>query len=152
MLLILDNCRAHPPAQELVSCNIFACFLPPNVTPLIQPMDQGIISNLKHIYKSAFPRNLVSTDMNVPEFQKNFDFKDAIYAWKDVKDSTLHNCWHKLWPTLATEDFDFEGSDDPDAVSTDQIEKLHHLASQAPASHPIRDVDSAEMEEWLNLE
>ena len=66
--------------MNLCLANVFACFLPPNVTSLIQPMDQGIISNLKHIYESAFLRNLVNTDMNVPEFQKNFDLKDAIYA------------------------------------------------------------------------
>ena len=97
-------------------------------------MDQEIFINLKHIYKSAFLHNLVNTDMNVPDFQKNLDLKDAIYAaalaWKDVKDSTLRNCWHKLWPTIATEDFDFEGFGDPDAVSTDHVERLQHLASQ----------------------
>ena len=95
-------------------------------------MDQGIISNLKHIYKSTFLRNLVNTDMNVPEFQKNLDLKDAIYAaalaWEDIKDSTLHNCWHKLWPTLATEDFNFKGSDNLDTVSTDYVERLSNLA------------------------
>uniref|UniRef100_K7F827 HTH CENPB-type domain-containing protein n=1 Tax=Pelodiscus sinensis TaxID=13735 RepID=K7F827_PELSI len=44
-VLLLDNCRAHPPASELVSGNIFATYLPPNVTSLIQPMDQGVIQN-----------------------------------------------------------------------------------------------------------
>ena len=156
VILLPDNCRAHLPALELVSRNIFAAFLPPNVTSLIQPMDQGIISNIKHYYKSGFLHKLVNTDLDVPEFQKSFDLEDAIYAaalaWKDVKDSTLHNCWHKLWPTLTTEDFDFEGFDDPDTVSADHVERLHNLASQAPESHPIRNVDSGEMEEWLNLE
>ena len=156
MILLLDNCSARPPANELVSGNIFAAFLPPNVTSLIQPMDQGIISNIKHIYISAFLRQLVNTDMNVPEFQKSFDLKDAIYAialaWKDVKDTTLQNCWHKLWPTVATEDFDFEGFDDPGDLTTDHVQRLQQLASQAPASHPIRDVDTAGMEEWFSRE
>ena len=88
-------------------------------------MDQGIISNIKHYYKSSFFRKLVNTNLDVPEFQKSFDLKDAIYAAalarKDVKDSTLRNCWHKQWPTLTTEDFEFEGFDDPDAVSTDHV-------------------------------
>ena len=153
VILLLDNCRAHPPGNELVLDNIFAAFLPPNVTSLIQPMDHGIISNIKHIYKSAFLRQLVNTDMNVPEFQKSFDLKDVIYvvalAWKDVKDTTLRNCWHKLWPTVATEDFDFEGFDDLNDLTTDHVQRLQQLASQAPASHPIRDVDTARMEEWL---
>ena len=41
VLLLLDNCRAHPPSSELTNGNIFTLFLPPNVTSLIQPMDQG---------------------------------------------------------------------------------------------------------------
>ena len=96
VILLLDNCRAGPPAHELVSGNIFAAFLPPNVTALIQLMDHRIIMNIKHIYKSAFLRQLINTDMSVPEFQKSFDLMDAIYAialaWKDVRDTTLRNC------------------------------------------------------------
>ena len=83
---------------------------------------------VKHICKSAFLHHLVNTDMNVPEFQKSFDLKDAVYAaalaWKDVKDITLRNCWHKLWPTVATKDFDFEGFDDSDDVTTDHVQRL----------------------------
>jgi hypothetical protein len=49
VLLIINNCKAQPPATELVSerGNILAAFLPPNVTSLIQPMDQGVPENLK---------------------------------------------------------------------------------------------------------
>ena len=132
-ILLLDNFRAHPPANELVSGNIFAVFLPPNVTSLIQPMNQGIISNIKHIYKSAFLRHLVNTDLNVPEFQKQFDLKDVIYAtalaWKDVKESTIRNCWHKLWPTVADEQLDFERFNDPDDITTDNVQRLQQLTS-----------------------
>ena len=105
VILILDNCRAHPPAQELVSGNIFAVFLPPNVTSLIQPMDQGIIANIKHIYKAAFLRKLVNADMDVPTFQRSFDLRDAVYsvalAWKGVKPELLFrtvgtNCGQQL--------------------------------------------------------
>jgi hypothetical protein len=62
VLLITDNCKAHPPATELVSerGNIFAAFLPPNVTSLIQPMDQGVIENLKSIYRRDVLRKLVN--------------------------------------------------------------------------------------------
>ena len=119
-------------------------------------MDQGILSNIKHIYKSALLSHLVNTELNVLEFQKQFDLKDAIYAaalaWKDVKESTLQSCWHKLWPTVAGEQLDFEGFDDPDDIITDNVQRLQQLASQAPASHPIRDVDAAGMEEWLSRE
>lgn len=43
-VLLLDNCKAHPPVAELVSGNIFATLLPPNVTSL---MVQGVIENFK---------------------------------------------------------------------------------------------------------
>ena len=48
-VLVLDNCPAHPSAEDLVSEDgkIIAHYLPPNVTSLIQPMDQGILEALK---------------------------------------------------------------------------------------------------------
>ena len=48
-LLVLDNAPAHPPGLEndLVGEYSFIKikYLPPNTTPLIQPMDQQVISN-----------------------------------------------------------------------------------------------------------
>ena len=45
--LIIDNCAAHPNVDKLKSIKIY--FLPPNTTSVIQPMDMGIINNLKVI-------------------------------------------------------------------------------------------------------
>ena len=54
-LLILDNCSAHPDEELLVSKDklVKAMFLPPNVTSLIQPMDQGVLECLKRHYKRS---------------------------------------------------------------------------------------------------
>lgn len=48
-LLLLNNCPGHSSAEELRSDdgNIFAMFLPPNTTALIQPMDQNVIQSIK---------------------------------------------------------------------------------------------------------
>ena len=46
ILLHVDNCMAEPKVSTLK--NILLEFLPPNTTSLIQPMDQGIIKNLKY--------------------------------------------------------------------------------------------------------
>jgi len=43
----LDNAPSHPSEEELMKRDIKAIFLPPNVTSLIQPMDQGVIEWLK---------------------------------------------------------------------------------------------------------
>ena len=48
-LLLFDNCVAHPEKDEMVSDDglIVAKFLPPNVTSLIQPMDQCVLEAMK---------------------------------------------------------------------------------------------------------
>ena len=44
-VLLLDNCAAHPYVKEFISKSgkIATKFLPPNVTSIIQPMDQGVL-------------------------------------------------------------------------------------------------------------
>lgn len=53
-LLIIDNAPAHPSGLEDDILEEFSfikvLFLPPNTTPLLQPMDQQVISNLKKLY------------------------------------------------------------------------------------------------------
>ena len=63
-MLILDNCSAHPNAEELVSEDgkIFAKYLPPNVMSLIQPMDQGVLIALKLRYKKKLLCRLLIED------------------------------------------------------------------------------------------
>ena len=50
-ILFIDNCAAHPGEEKLISDDgkIIAKFFPPNVTSLIQPMDQGILESLKRL-------------------------------------------------------------------------------------------------------
>lgn len=43
-LLLIDNAPSHPDESVLSVGEIKAMFFPPNVTSLIQPMDQGVIS------------------------------------------------------------------------------------------------------------
>ena len=56
VILFLDNCSAHPSEDELVSADgkITAKFLPPNVTALVKPMDQGVIESIKGLIESRF--------------------------------------------------------------------------------------------------
>ena len=64
-VLLLDNCSAHPDEEDLVSTDgkVTAKYLPPNVTSLIQPMDQGV---------------LVSNADIIEDFLKNLFFKTAM--------------------------------------------------------------------------
>jgi hypothetical protein len=106
VLLIIDDCKAHPPATELVSerRNICAAFLPPNFTSVIQPVDQGVIENLKSIYRRDSLRILVNYDGSHEQFISQYSSKDAVFnlacAWSAVKCITLWKTWRKLWPAV----------------------------------------------------
>ncbi|GCC36032.1 hypothetical protein chiPu_0014523 [Chiloscyllium punctatum] len=112
-ILLLDNCRAHPPESKLVSGNIFVIYLPLKVTALIQPMDQGIIENLKCHYRKNLLRKLLSSNEKITKFQNVYTLEDAVYnvacAWKLVKPQTLRCAWHKLLPNVSlSSDEEFE--------------------------------------------
>ncbi|KAK1333769.1 hypothetical protein QTO34_006156 [Cnephaeus nilssonii] len=60
-------------------------FLPPNTTPLIQPMDQQVISNVKKLYTKTL-------------FQRCFEIKHGRSVFQDHAIS-----WKKLWPESIAE-------------------------------------------------
>ena len=58
--LLLDNCFAHPNEDKFIlMAKILQKFLPPNVTPLLQPMDKVILESLKRAYRKLILRDLV---------------------------------------------------------------------------------------------
>ena len=60
--MFLNNCSANPSEDELVSADdkITAKFLPPNVTALVQPMDQGVLESIKSVYRKLNLRDLIA--------------------------------------------------------------------------------------------
>lgn len=57
VLMLVDNCAAHGHIQDLKAMQLE--FLPPNTTSLLQPMDQGVIRTLKHLYRSRMLSRMV---------------------------------------------------------------------------------------------
>jgi hypothetical protein len=63
IILFVDNCLAHPfvTMKELRAVKV--AFLPPNTTTKLQPLDQGVIKNLKyHYYKRTIWKMLDRID------------------------------------------------------------------------------------------
>lgn len=161
-VLLLDNCRAHPPAHELVSGSIFVAYLPANVTSLIQPMDQGVCQNVKSIYKKSFCRKMITSDLPVADFQQSFSIKDAIFhaamAWDEVKEVTLQRCWRKLYnDKLNVVDYQFVEDDCEDDFDEDNFEGFGEDLSVVTTIQKIKnimaetkiDLDEADIDEWL---
>uniref|UniRef100_A0A1B6ML08 HTH CENPB-type domain-containing protein n=1 Tax=Graphocephala atropunctata TaxID=36148 RepID=A0A1B6ML08_9HEMI len=150
-VLVLDNCRAHPKASDLVSGNIFCTYLPANVTPLIQPMDQGVIQNFKCMYRGMFIQRLLGSDCSVKEFQRQYNIKDAIFAaavaWNNVKNETLHKAWRKLYPQLFAENQSEEGENE---FSTEHSHILNSVNSDP--NHPLSHLSNEEINEWMEVD
>lgn len=97
ILLLLDNCGAHP---HLELTNIKLQFLPPNTTSKLQPLDAGIISTVKAIYRKRMLRHLLAEmeeTSSASELAKSITILDAIrwldLAWTGVKASTVRKCF-----------------------------------------------------------
>lgn len=82
-------------------------FLPPNVTSLIQPLDQGVIQILNVVIEVFFICSLLKTDCSLQDFQSGLNIKDAVFAaaiaWENVKSQTLQRAWRKIWPSVTSD-------------------------------------------------
>lgn len=112
IIMFLDNAACHP---HLTLSNIKLCFFPPNSTSITQPMDQGVIQNLKLHYRRHVLKSLVqnmSQSRSVSDLAKQISILDAV-RWiasvvKEVQRSCVVKCFRKAGFNLentANEDF-----------------------------------------------
>lgn len=109
ILLLLDNCAAHP---KLEFSNIMLTFLPPNCTASLQPMDQGIIRCLKSHYRRRLMVKLLEASDRGEKFQ--LSLLDAIHmiaqSWDMVSSDTIRNCFKHSG--IASRSYDFDEEDE----------------------------------------
>lgn len=118
-LLLINNAPSHPPIEEQRSDDgqIIAMYMPPNVTALIQPMDQNIIRLTKlHYKKSLLSMIIANPHLSVQEQLKSLNLRDAaIYlagAWENVTVVTITKCWKRILDFGVTNLCDFDSDDD----------------------------------------
>ncbi|KAK4325871.1 hypothetical protein Pmani_003575 [Petrolisthes manimaculis] len=116
-MVITDNASSHSKHLCTVSDDVKLCFLPPNVTSLIQPLDQGVIALFKRYYLRFTMQQMANAmdrdkDLTAPAFWKSYTIKDAIAnisrAWNSVPESALNGVWRNIWPDIVN---DFKGFD-----------------------------------------
>ncbi|XP_064488391.1 tigger transposable element-derived protein 4-like [Ornithodoros turicata] len=104
VLLIVDNCSAHKVDVELKSIEL--AFLPANTTAALQPMDQGIIKNVKSFYR----RHILERMILCPG-SYTVNLLSAMHmlarAWEQVTAATISNCFRHCGFVVA----DTEASD-----------------------------------------
>ncbi|XP_054725301.1 jerky protein homolog-like [Anastrepha obliqua] len=105
-ILVLDNAPTHP--YDCAVDDIKLVYLPPNVTSLVQPMDQGVIKSLKRGYRRKLVSEILqhseSEDKGLLEVIKKINIKDVIYmfatAFQEMPSSKFVKSWRKLWPDV----------------------------------------------------
>ncbi|XP_064410264.1 jerky protein homolog [Latimeria chalumnae] len=161
IVLLLDNCSAHPAAETMVTRNVFATYLPPNCTSLIQPMDQGIIRNMKCHYLSEFMRKLVNHDGpdGYESFKKTFTIKDAVWcvarAWDVVSPPILKHAWRNIWPaTMLSEDDDDDASGDFEGfkISQEKSDVAELMRYAKGLSDVVPDLNEDDVEKWIDCD
>jgi hypothetical protein len=116
VLLLLDNFSAHLLAVDEAPppSNIKVVFFPANATSVYQPLDQGIIQNLKHHYRKKWMLWMIGMlDRNIDPRERmslNYTIRWIAQAWrKDVSDQTIRNCFIKS--TIIGRSDQIEGQD-----------------------------------------
>lgn len=100
-LLLIDNATCHPAQDVLMSADkkIVVMFLPPNVTSVLQPMDQNVLRLLKLHYRNKLLSQIISNG-NVADSLKKIDLRQAIVllneSWQQIKSETIAHCWKRI--------------------------------------------------------
>jgi hypothetical protein len=154
-LLILDNAPGHP--QDLCSDDnkIVVMFLPPNVTPLVQPMDQNVIQAVKlHYRKGLLKRIVASENADISAELKKVNLKDVVVglakAWENVRPELIQKSWGKLLTPVDdgwSEDDDLPLSQWRDKIELAGIEKQIKEVTEL-IKHISGDVTRQEIIEW----
>lgn len=103
-LLIIDRNSSHPNNQHLRSDDktFFVHFLPPKVKNLVQPMEQGIIRDMKLQFRYDLLIEMINKDLTIGEFYKQLHMKDAIRmiaeGWNSITSENIQRSFSKIFP------------------------------------------------------
>lgn len=144
-ILFLDNAPSHPDENVLRCGEIFAVFFPPNVISLIQPLDQGVLENLKKRYRRHLLEHLVkSDDESVQNVLKSVNMRNIVYwisdSWEEIESTTINKSWFKFLPKVVTAIDDLNGDDGENIA-------LKDLMKEVPG---CENCNADDVKEWLN--
>ena len=128
IVLFIDNATCHKLNPGTLLKNIEVVFLPPNTTALIQPLDQGIIHNVKQYYRQQICRQqliALENGFSLDQYKSSVNILKAMHMLKRalwlVKPTTVSNCFRKAGFDLAELE-DVEEAVDMDNLGMDESE------------------------------
>ncbi|XP_043258793.1 tigger transposable element-derived protein 7-like [Colletes gigas] len=101
VLLLMDNYIGQVFSKEAQEEPQFKLmFFPSNTTTIIQPMNQGVISKCKKLFRHKLLSLVLQHDSKVKQFYVDYDIKDCIdliaEAWDAITPVTIQNSWRKI--------------------------------------------------------
>ena len=100
-VLLLDNFSAHIQSVNITPpANIKIQWLPANSTSVHQPLDQGIIMNLKTYYWKAWPHFIIESYEHQKDPITSITLYDAVRwilrVWRyNISNTTIYSCFRK---------------------------------------------------------
>ncbi|XP_052233439.1 jerky protein homolog-like [Dreissena polymorpha] len=165
VLLLLDNCGAHPKMLCSNDKKIVISFLPKNKTSKIQLMVMGIIATSKRLYRRQLVRSVTARgDLSLLDFLKKLTIKEAIYmfdsAWQEVSRQTIHGCWRRaLGDAIGSDEADDSDGEFEGFSTADVSQAEKHLADfnsfSAVDVNKSRDafgVTDDKIDQWLKID
>lgn len=153
-ILLLDNATTHPIADELKDKEIKAVFLPPNVTAVCQPMDQGVIQALKLKYRRQLLRYLISAVDNDEDYisaLKKIDVLDVIRwvaeGWEEILPTTIVSSWKILLDHEGNKFKEIDGGQFKNYENKVEKENIVSLLEKIPGCEKVNEND---VNEWVN--
>ena len=139
-ILLIDNAPTHP--HQLRSGDIVVRFLPPNVTSLIQPMDQGVLESFKRHYRGFLLRCILeeseSSNNSLTDSLKTVNMKHVVYwcaqSWDKITSVTIAKSWNKLYNGIISPE------------DEEDCENLQELVQRIPG---CEDITQCEVNVWL---
>uniref|UniRef100_A0A8C9WRD6 HTH CENPB-type domain-containing protein n=1 Tax=Scleropages formosus TaxID=113540 RepID=A0A8C9WRD6_SCLFO len=107
VLLVLERAPRHPEELGDFHPDVKVVFLPPEESPLLQPVAQGVAASFKAYYlRRMFSQAIRVTEgdggISLREFWNKYDILDAVKniaaAWYEVKSTTMNGAWKSLCP------------------------------------------------------
>lgn len=137
ILLFLDKAPCHPDLTDALT-NIVLKFFPPNTTSCLQPLDHGIIKNVKVGYHKRLLQHVLS---HVDGCEAASDVARSVnvlnvvtwvaQAWGETKPEVIRNCFkHAGFASTGTSD----SATSAPPVSAQAIEELQTLVTQVASS------------------
>lgn len=150
-LLLIDRNSSHPSDQHLRSEDsfFFVQYFPPKVKALIQPMEQGLMRDLKLHYRYNLLKELLNKNITITEFHKQLNIKDAIKlvsdAWNAISIENIQQCFSKIFPVT-------ESNFNSTQEEVPMVEVFMDLIKRIPECTMYNEYSRNRLEYWLTCD